>query len=746
MSALSAFVCSRPRRILGGAFALLVLAAIFGTPLVSILQTSLSDFENSSSQTARAARMIERATRAQDDAGFVVLVNSGQDARKSRRALENLAEIVHLLAKQPGFRSALDYPRTFDRELLSKNGHEALILATFSTRALSYQAAQRLRHAVGAHHGEISGLDIVFEELTHRSRSDLVHAELYALPILIVLSLLFFGGLVAALLPLLVGGLAVLFTFLCLRIVDQVLGLTVFALDLVIALGLGLAVDYSLFVLARFREELASAIAQEPAGRSSRSAGRVRDSGTPAARRLAIERTLASAGRTVLFSCLTVACALASLCVFPLPFLYSMGIAGIFTALMAGAVALLVAPAALFLLGDRVNALSLRDRRGDRAKPDRVWRRGFWSRLANAVMRRPGKVALLSGVVLLAAGSPVFQMGLTPASAALLPPGTQSRQVEEKIERNFATNPALPITAVIHASPTEFTTVYEYAQAVASASGDQQHAHLLYLKGSTWLLAVTPRGDPFGAANEAAVARMRAVHSTHPTAVGGITAWFHDELASIAGNLPYAVLIIALTMFMMVFALTGSLLLPIKTLIMNMLTLSVATGALVLCFQNGLLAGPLHFKGNGGLEPSNLILLYTVAFALASDYGVFLLARIKEAHDRGSSNREAVALGMERTGRLISAAAALFCVAVAALCSSSILSIKELGFGAAFAVAIDATIVRALLVPSLMILLGDWNWWAPRPLRNLHARLGLREGAAESASAKQAGALSGNLP
>lgn len=742
MKRISKLVCARPRRILGGAGALLVLAAIFGAPLVSILGTALSDFESSSSQTYRAARMIERATGAQDDAGFVVLVKTGESVRKSKRARRDLAEIVKLLAKQPGIRAALDYPRTLDPELLSKDGREALILATFATRKRSYEAAQRLRAAVHRDGGQISGLDIVFEELTRRSRSDLVHAELYALPILVLLSLLLFGGLIAALLPLLVGGLAVLFSFLCLRLVDQALGLSVFALDLVIAVGLGLAVDYSLFVLARFREELASASAPAPgAQRIDDGSARARSAPSPAARRIAIERTLESAGRTVLFSCLTVACALASLCVFPLPFLYSMGIAGIFTALVAGAVALLVLPAALFLLGDRVNALSLRRRAHSQARRGR-----FWSGLARAVMRRPGAVAIISGAVLLAAGSPVFQMGLTPASAALLPPGTESRQVEERIERNFETNPALPITAVIQAKPTEFQAVYEYAQAVARASGDPQHAHLLNLKGSTWLVVITPRGDPFGAANEAAVARMRAVRAAYPTAVGGITAWFHDELASIAGNLPYAILIVALTMFLMVFALTGSLLLPVKTLIMNVLTLSVATGALVLCFQHDLLAAPLHFKGNGGLEPSNLILLYTVAFALASDYGVFLLARIKEAHDSGLSNREAVALGMQRTGHLITAAAALFCVAVAALCTSSILSIKELGFGAAFAVAVDATIVRALLVPSLMVLLGDWNWWAPAPLRRLYARLGLREGSSATAREEGAQAFSGQLP
>lgn len=406
-----------------------------------------------------------------------------------------------------------------------------------------------------------------------------------------------------------------------------------------------------------------------------------------------------------------------------------MGIGGAFTALLAGVVSLIVLPAALIVLGPRIDALAPSWlTRGSPQGAAAADESGFWSRLARSVMRRPGAVALATTALLLALAAPALELGLTPASSGLLPTSSEPRQVDETIKHEFGANPALPIAVVVQAQPNEFAGVVAYGRSIQRASGEPEHVRLLYLGNSTFVVAVAPRGDPFSTANERLVKRLRAVPAPYPVAVGGITAWFTDQLASISSNLPIALVIIALTMFATIFAMTGSAVLPVKTLIMNLLTLAATTGVLVLVFQDSGLSGPLDFRGNGGLEPSNLVLLFTVAFALASDYGVFLLGRIKEAHDAGLANRDAVAVGLERTGRLITAAALLFCVAVGALVTSSILSIKELGFGAALAVAIDASIVRALLVPSLMALLGDWNWWAPSWMRRIHARIGVREG------------------
>jgi uncharacterized membrane protein YdfJ with MMPL/SSD domain len=728
VSRLAALVQTRARTVIGATALIFVAAVVFGGPVVGILQTSLSDFEDSSSQTATATRLIRHATGAQDEVGVVALVRGGEDVRTGLRARQAQATVRKLLATQRGYVGAIDYANSRDPELISLDRREALVLATFKTRKLAWAAVEHVRRRVRAQQVKFGGLDIVFEELTRRSRSDLARAELIVLPLLILLSLWIFRGVVAALLPLLVGALTILGTFLCLRVVDQALGISVFALNLVSALGLGLAIDYSLFVLARYREELARADAPNgaPGLEGSVGAGGGSASGRTGA---AIERTLQTAGRTVLFSALTVAAAMASLTVFPLPFLYSMGIAGVFTALLAGVTSLVVLPAILFALGGRVNALAPRWLQRSSARAARPEISGFWSRLARGVMRRPGAIALASGALLLAAGSPVLGMGLTPASSSLLPRSAQARQVDEAIKRNFAANPALPIADVVQAPPSEVQGVVAYARQVAAASGEASRVRLLYLSHSTWLIAVPPRGDPFSTSNEALVRRLRALHAPYPSAVGGITAWYADQIASLGSHLPFAALIVALTMFATIFVMTGSAVLPLKTLLMNLLTLSVATGALVVGFQEGALGGILGFRANGGLEPSNLVLLFTVAFALASDYGVFLLARIKEAHDSGLSNRDAVAVGLERTGRLVTAAALLFCVAVGALVSSSVLSIKELGFGAALAVAVDASIVRALLVPSLMALLGRWNWWSPAPLRRLHARIAIHEGA-----------------
>ncbi len=704
---LTNLACNHPRRVLLVAAVILVVAIVVGAPIVNILQASLSDFEDPATQTAKVTNLIKHAAGAEDELGLAALVRSPEKFSVRSKGFLEERRVNFLLGQQPGFRGSYDYAHTADAELISRDGRETLVMATFKTHALAYKAAERLRRQLAGQHVSFGGLDIVFEELTHRSRSDLARAELFAFPLLLLLTLWVFRGLVAALLPLIVGAFTILGTFLLLRIIDQFLGISVFALNLVSALGLGLAIDYSLFVLSRYREEVANGAFGE---------------------RGPIGRTLQTAGRTVFYSSLTVACAMASLCVFPLPFLYSMGLAGALTALIAGAVSLAVLPALLVVLGPRINALAPAWlRRKQQPLEGSADGSGFWSRLANAVMRRPGPVAIVTGALLLALGAPVLTLGLTPASSSLLPPSSEARHVDEALKHNFPANPALPIAASVQAPRNAFQPVIEYGRKLAYASGEPERAKLLYLGRSTWVVAIPPRGDPFSTSNERLVKKLRHIGSTLPVAVGGITAWFSDQLSSIAARLPIAIAIVVLTMFATIFAMTGSAVLPLKTFLMNVLTLCAATGLTVLAFQDDGLGGVLDFRGNGGLEASNLVLLLTAAFALASDYAVFLLGRIKEAHDSGLPNRAAIALGLERTGRLITAAALLFCVAMGALVSSSILSIKELGFGAALAVAIDASIVRALLVPSLMALLGDWNWWAPKWLRRVHARISIHE-------------------
>ena len=502
-------------------------------------------------------------------------------------------------------------------------------------------------------------------------------------------------------------------TFLLLRLIDQIRGLSIFAVNLVTGMGLGLGIDYSLMVLSRHREELAGG----------------------ADVRVALGRTLQTAGRTVLYSSLTVAGAMACMLVFPLRFLYSMGIGGALVALSAGAVSLLVLPAVLVALGPRINALAPARLQRDAQRVARPAEQGVWFRLAHAVMRRPGMVALVTAAALLVVALPALRLTLAPADAQVLPPSSAPRQVSEAITREFAVDGSQTITIVTHAPRAGQPRVARLAAQAQSASAGQAGlaGPARYLGRDAWLIELLPRGAYASGADQRLVGRLRGLDG-HALLVGGSTAWFVDQKAAIAAHVPLALLILALVTGGFLFLMTGSVVLPLLALAMNLLTVAVGAGLLVLIFQEGHLSGLLGFTPIGGLEESNLVLLFVVAFALSTDYGVFLFARIKEAHDHGMATREAVAHGLERTGRLITAAALLFCVAIGAFVTSQIFFVKQLGVGAALAVAIDATVVRALLVPALMGRLGERSWWAPAPLRRLHSRIGLRE-AAPGASA-----------
>jgi uncharacterized membrane protein YdfJ with MMPL/SSD domain len=703
---LSQLAVGRTRRVLILAGVLFLVAAAFGTPIVSLLKSESSDFQDPHAQNQQVLRVIEHATGQSANFGVAALVPSAGNVRTNLAAQRQAARVAALLSRQPGFQRALDYPATHLAELVSRDGRRTLVLAAFATRERSTEAVARIRPALAGSGVRLGGSDVVFDELNKRTSSDLRRAETFAFPILLLLSFWVFRGLVAAALPLLVGGFAIVVTFLLLRVVDQFLGLSIFAVNLVTGMGLGLAIDYSLFVLSRYREELARGL----------------DTGA------AIARTLQTAGRTVLYSSLAVAGAAASMLVFPLRFLYSMGIGGALVSLSAGTVSLVVLPAVLVALGPRIDAMAPTwlQRGAGRVAAER----GAWFRLARGVMRRPGLVALVTAAALIAIASPAFGLRLTPADAHVLPSSSEPRQVAEAITDDFAVDGSQALTMVVRAPSGGARSVAALTRrAQATAAGQANIAGPpRYLGRGVWEIELLPRGVGSSAANQALVRKLRALASPPALMVGGATAWFVDQKSAIAAHTPLVLLILALVTGGFLFLMTGSLVLPLMALTMNLLTVAVGAGLLVLVFQDGHLSSLFGFSPIGGLEESNLVLLFIVAFALSTDYGVFLFARIKEAHDEGLPTREAVALGLERTGRLVTAAALLFCVAIGAFVTSHIFFIKELGFGAALAVAIDATVVRALLVPALMGRLGERTWWAPRPLRRLHDRVGLREG------------------
>ena len=586
-------------------------------------------------------------------------------------------------------------------ELVSRDGRSTYVPITLRDGADADALVERLERVPGV---ALGGPEIVNEQAGEQVQEDLARAELLAFPLLFLVSLLVFRGLVAALLPLAVGMVTVLSTFLLMRGVNELEPMSVFALNLIIGLGLGLAIDYSLFIVSRFREEL-----EQGQGTAD-----------------ALAATLRTAGRTVLFSAVTVAAALASLMLFPQRFLFSMGVGGVLVSLVAATVALTILPALLAALGPRVNALSpARWRAATRREAARV-EEGFWYRHSRRVMRRPGAIAATTAVLLVALGIPFTQVAFTGVDASVLGTSHSARVVDEALRREFPPNRTSPVLVAAEAPKSAAAEVDGYARRLRAVPGVLGIQEPQYARG-LWRIGVVAPGRRLDESAKDAVRGVRAVAAPFPVQVGGSTAEFLDQQSALADRIPLALAVLATTTLVILFLMTGSVVLPVKTLIMNLLTISAAFGILKLIFQDGRLEGLLGYTSQGALESSQPILLFAIAFGLSTDYGVFLLTRIKEAHDGGLSNDEAVAVGLQRTGRIVTAAAILFCIAIGAFVTSEMIFIKQLGLGTALAVLIDATIVRALLVPSLMALLGEWNWWAPRPLARLHARIGLKE-------------------
>jgi uncharacterized membrane protein YdfJ with MMPL/SSD domain len=700
LDSLARLMFRRRRRVLVGAVLFVVLAGAVGGPLAGLLDSD-DDFDPPTAEAVQAREAIARATGASAAPDVVALVRLGAPADSSAGQAK-LRDVVRVAAGPEVARVDAHEPGGSD-ELVSKDGRSSYVAVTLRDGADSEAVIDRLERVPQV---ALGGPEVINEQAGTQVQEDLARAELLAFPLLVLVSLFVFRGLVAALLPLGVGMLTVLTTFLVMRGVNEVEPMSVFALNLIIGLGLGLAIDYSLFVVSRFREEVE------------------RGQGTADA----LAATMRTAGRTVLFSSATVAAALAALLVFPQRFLYSMGVGGILVTLVAATVSLTILPALLAALGPRVDALSPARWRAamhrDAARTDT----GFWYRHSRRVMRRPGAIAATTAVLLVALGLPFTQIQFTGVDASVLGTSHSGRVVDEALRTEFPPNRTSPVLVAAQAPASAADEVQAYARRLGEIPGVLAVQQPV-AAGGLWRIGVVAPGARLDQSAKDAVEAVRAVDAPFPVQVGGSTAEFLDQQSALADRIPIALVILATTTLVILFLMTGSVVLPVKALIMNVLTLSAAFGILKLIFQDGRLEGLLGYTSQGALESSQPILLFAVAFGLSTDYGVFLLTRIKEARDGGLPNDEAVAVGLQRTGRIVTAAAILFCIAIGAFVSSEMIFIKQLGLGTALAVLIDATIVRALLVPSLMELLGEWNWWAPKPLARLHARIGLRESA-----------------
>jgi RND superfamily putative drug exporter len=695
---LASFVHRNRRRVLIVALVGIGVAGVFGMGVAKRLGPYGAT--DSASESVQATNRFQAATGRQIDPGVVAVVTTG-DVR-SARAERRVREVEARLRASRDVAAVSSYYDSHDHALASRDGRSSYVVGYFEPRSDSriQDDAKRLESVFADQHDvELGGDAIASAQANTQVGHDLARAELLAFPFIFLLSLLFFRSLVASLLPPLLGGLAIQATFFALRIVSSFTGLSVFALNMVTGLGLGLAIDYSLFTVSRYREESA-----------------IHGYGVDALR-----RTLATSGRAIVFSSLTVAAAVASLAIFPQLFLRSMGIAGALVALIAAILALIVLPAILALLGPRVNALAPKRLQRAAERDARPEESGFWYRLSHFVTRRPGRIAVLSATVLIALGIPFTSTRFLPVNASVLPTSASAYRADQVLRTEFPPGHTAPLEIVVGAafgSPQLRT----FADRIRALPGVAEVTAAQPAGPHLSLLDVAPSAPTYSTDARRLVRAVRALPAPFDVGVAGDTAGFVDLEHSLGTHLPLVLAAVIASTLIVLFLMTGSVVLGVKAVLMNVLTLSAVFGILVLIFQHGHLEGLLSYRSNGALDATQPILLFAIGFGLATDYAVILLSRIKEAYDSGIPNNEAVAIGLERTGRIVTAAALLFAVAIAAFATSKLTFIKELGLGTALVVLIDASIIRALLVPSLMVLLGKWNWWAPRPLRRLYER------------------------
>ena len=699
---------------------LLFIAALLYAGLSVFDRLKSGGFEDPSSESVRAAEVLAERFGA-GGADLVVLVDPVGDVDvDDGAATEAAVSLGERIAAEPGVAEVTSYWSTGSPGLASTDGTSGLLIVEVGGDEEEVEALAE--PIITAYEGENDGLEVSFggplatgQAFGETIGEDLARAESIAIPISLVLLVLVFGSVVAAFLPVLIAGVAIVGTFLALYLITMVTDVSVFSINLATALGLGLAIDYSLFMVSRFREELATGTSTEDA----------------------IARTMQTAGRTVAFSALTVAVSLGALLIFPLYFLRSFGYAGIAVVLIAGAAAMFTLPALLSVLGPRVD--KFRDGRAPRA--DRSGQ--FFGRVASAVMRRPVIIAAPIAILLAVLAIPFLGVSFGLPDDRSLPADSTARLVGETLRSDYPGGATSLATVVLPrateedaAAAAERVSALDGVSLVDTVTGSYSGGELVappgpqsvgFAAGDAVYLEVGSAVEPLSPAGEALVGDIRDLELSGAALVGGEAAALVDSKSAIFGLAPVALAIIALTTFVLLFLMTGSVLVPVKAIVLNVLSLGATFGAMVWIFQDGHLSGLLGFTATGTLDTTTPILMFCIAFGLSMDYEVFLLSRIKEAHDLTGNTNLAVVTGLQRTGRIMTAAAAVLAVTFIAFSTSGVTFIKLMGVGLTLAILLDATIVRALLVPAFMRLAGEANWWAPAPLRRLHQRIGINE-------------------
>ena len=677
-------------------FAIYLIAVILAGGIGSAVFGKLDSggYSDPKSDSAKAFTYLTDVFKVKDPA--VVLVVETKDGITNPIAIASATKLENQVKTESGVDSTLSYWSAGGAPSLKSTDGKSAFLFIFSDD-VDWDNVQSLGKNIQAKYdGKFedltvyaSGTGVFAHAINTKISEDLKLSESISIPLTFILLVFVFGGLVASAMPLLVGVSAILASFLVIYLLTFVTGVSIFALNLITGLGLGLGIDYALLIVNRFREEL-------HAGRS------VDES---------IKRTVNTAGKTVFYSGLTIVITLAALVLFPQMFLKSFGYAGVTVVVMAVLGALVALPALLAILGTRIDKLVVR-KSSITPKED-----GRWAQTARFVMRRPVAVVMLSLIVLTVLAAPIKNIVFSQVDSRVLPASNSAALASKIISDRFPGQEGNPIEIIVPNGATMGTQINQYTNEIAQVPGIVRIGDSQVSGNDVRVTAIHSMG-PRTPAAEVLIKDIRKIRAPEGTLIGGVAADYADTQIGIAKTMPWALLWIAIGVLILLFVFTGSIILPIKAIILNILSLGATLGVITWIFVDGHLKWLVgDFTVTGSVDTGSIILVAVVAFGLSMDYEVFLLSRIKEEHDAGRSNVESVATGLQRSARIITAAAGLLAIVFASFMLSGVTSIKMLGFGVAFAILLDASLVRALLVPALMRLFGERNWWAPKAMK-----------------------------
>lgn len=735
------FIAKYPVTVVAGALVLFITAIIFGSSIFSHL--SQGNFGANGTESAKVSEILDDKF-GHTNVSMVVLVGDKSGNKVGSTEFDtNVQKLLGKIKNTEGVYSVNSFYNTGSSVFVSKAGDKTFFAINFNEDVdagkLSTDLQTRLEENIPAGMTlGFSGQAVIENTFNQQIEHDLKRSEIISFVVLAILLIVVFRSLVAAFIPLLLGGFTIFVSFLLIRVASSYTPISQYAINIIIALGLGLAIDYSLLIISRFREELD------------------RNKGNKAK---ALKETIHTAGHTVFFSGLTVVTCLLSLTVFPMDMLKSMGIGGGIAVAVAMISGLIVLPAILVLLGKKINYLAigrLRKQQSEAIKPSSIWHR-----ITDITMKRPIIVTGCAIAILLTASAPLLDFNISSMSVKSLPKSSLVRETLDTLANDFPSSSTNGLTVIYQvnnlASDEGIMELKDYVakvsqlpnvvsvDSVVSLPGvpKDQISYMLtnpdkvppalnaqidnYLQGDTTVININRKNDLATHQKDALLTEVRSLPRASGVSaiVGGSDAIARDEIDAVQKSLPYAVIWIALTIFIILFLMLDSVVLPIKAILSNVLSLGAALGAMIWIFQNGHLAGLFGFNAEAGVGITQPIIVFVAAFGLSMDYSAFLYGRIKEEYDESGDTKKAVANGLAKTGGIITSAALLMFVVVAAFATSKVADIQQIGVGLSIAVLVDAFIVRITLVPASMAILGKYNWWAPKFMKNLHARLGL---------------------